>query len=742
MTDSTPHRHHRIGRRGFLVVSSLAGTGLTLAFALRSSQKASADPAAKIAQHTDFRPNALVRISSSGAVTLVSKQMEVGQGVKTSLPMVLAEELDVNWRDVTVEQGDLDEAYGSQFSAASTSVQSNYDTCRLLGATARTLLVSAAALRWGVPASECHARAGSVYHKATGRSLGYGALAARAAALPVPHRRAVRLKKPEGFTLIGTRVGDVDSGKIVTGAPLFGIDIHMPGMRYATYVKCPVFGGRVASANLSFIKTLPGVHDAFVVRGRGGILSLMPGVAIVADSTWAAFSARKQLEVTWDHPPAGDQSWSHFSAEARRKSREPATTLLHEHGDVEGALAQAHTRVEAWYVYPFICHAALEPLNCVASYKNGVMELWTASQSPAWARDHVATSLGLGHDKVVFHPVRAGGAFGRRLSSDYVVEAAAIAQQSVTPIKLTWSREDEMQHDHYRAGGFHLLRGGVNADGDVTAWRDHHISMGLEGRPGAALERGEFPALLTASCTLEQSVIDCNIPIGAWRAPGANVHAWAIQSFIDELAVAARRDPLEFRLQLLGSQRDVFHRLFSRGGSVLSPSRMATLLHALAQESQWGRQLPRGQAQGLAFHVSCGTYVAMVADVTISREGQLKVDKVVCVCDAGEQIVNLSGAEAQVQGAIIDGLSAAWFQKADIQGGRAVPVNFHDYPVLRMPDAPAQIEVHFLRSDNPLSGLGEPALPVIAPAVCNAIARATGVRVRQLPLAGADLRWR
>lgn len=722
-------------------MSSLAGAGLTLGFGLRSSELASPTGSAAVDRaHEEFRPSAFIRISSSGQVTLVSKQMEVGQGVKTSLPMILAEELDVRWQDVVIEQADLDSVYGSQFSGASTSVQSNYEAFRLLGATARTMLISAAANAWGLPASECHAQAGSVHHQASGKSIGYGALAARAAALPVPHRRAVRLKDPQSFKLLGTRVGGVDNERIVRGEPLFGIDMQLPGMRHAVYAKCPVFGGRIARANLEFIRTLPGVHDAFVLQGVGGLLGLMPGVAIVADTTWAAISARSRLEVRWDPPQTEGQDWASFTAEAMRKSHGPATTLLRKDGNAERALAQAHQRLEAWYAYPFICHAALEPLTCTAWFKDGVMELWTASQSPEWAQAHVAKTLGLPKENVRLHPLRAGGAFGRRLSSDYVVEAAAIARRVRSPVKLMWSREDEMQHDHYRAGGFHLLQGGLNENGGVVAWREHYISLGRDGQPGAALDHEAFPARSIDDCTLEQSVIDCHIPIGAWRAPGANVHAWVVQSFIDELALAAKRDPLEVRLDLLNGKRGVFSRLLPQGNS-LHAARMTAVLKAVSQKSQWGRQLPRGQAQGLAFHASAGTCVAMVAEVTVTREGRLQVDRVVCVCDAGRQIVNLSGAEAQVQGAIVDGLSAAWFQQVDIQGGRATATNFNDYQLLRMPDAPTQVDVHFIRSDNPVSGLGEPALPVIAPAVCNAIARATGQRVRRLPLSLTDLRW-
>lgn len=738
----TPLHFKRIGRRGFLTVSALAGGGLALGFALRSPDGSPPHaPATNTPPGDGFKPNAFIRISPTGVVTLVSKQMEVGQGVKTSLPMVLAEELEVDWKDVVVEQGDLDAAYGNQFSGASTSTLKNYQPFRVLGATARSMLITAAAQTWGVPERECHAALSAVHHRPSNRSLGYGALASRAASLPVPSGRAVKLKDPKDFKLLGTRVGGVDNQKIVRGDPLFGIDMQLPGMRCAVYEKCPVFGGQVASANLDEIKALPGVRDAFALAGIGGVLGLLPGVAIVADSTWAALSARKKLKVQWTEGATASQSWAGFAAQAEQLARQPATTVLRQDGDVPSALASAAQRVEAWYVYPFIAHAALEPLNCTASFQGGVMELWTASQSPSWALDHVSASLGLPKEKIRLHILRGGGAFGRRLSSDYVVEAAAIAQRVPAPVKLLWTREDEMQHDHYRSGGFHRVRGGVNARGEVVAWHDHSICFGRGGQAGSVLDANEFPGRWVDNCVLEQSVIECGIPTGAWRAPKANVHAWVVQSFIDELAHAAKRDPLEFRLALLGDKTVMRSGGFFSRGEGYQVARMRRVLETVAQRSQWGRTLPRGQAQGVAFHASYSGYVAQVAEVTVSPEGRLKVDRVVCVCDVGEQVVNLSGAEAQVQGAIVDGLSAAWFQQVDIEHGRVVQSNFNDYPLLRMADAPAVIEVHFLTSDNPIGGLGEPALPPIAPAVCNAIFRATGHRIRELPLARAQLGW-
>lgn len=729
-------------RRDFIRKSMIAGGGLALGLYLDTASEALAQtkPSAG-ARSGDFKPNVYIRISTDGRVTLVSKQPEMGQGVKTSLPMVIAEELEVSWKDVVIVQGDLDSAYGRQVAGGSTSTPTNYEDFRRLGAAARTMLVEAAALTWGVPAGECFAADNAVHHRPSKRKLGYGALAAKASTLPVPAESAMVLKNPDAYKLVGTRVGGVDNAAAVTGKPIFGSDLKLPGMLYAVYEKCPVFGGKVLSANLDAIKALPGVRDAFVIDGTSNINGLMPGVAIVADSTWAAFSARKQLRVTWDEGKTADQSWAGFAAKAGELSKKPAAKTLRKDGDAAAALAKAAKSVEAAYVYPFVSHATLEPQNCTAHFSNGALELWVPTQNPAGGQEAVAATLGIPKDKITVHITRSGGGFGRRLSSDFVLEAAAIARKLPAPVKLVWTREDDMRHDHYRAGGFHFLRGGVDAGGKVVAWHDHFVTFANGDRlgSGAALSPDEFPGRWVEHCLLEQTAIDCGIPMGPWRAPGANVFSWVIQSFIDELAHAAGRDPLQFRLDLLGNRPEVPGT--AAGGLAYNVSRMRNVLKAVAEKSGWGKKLPRGRGQGIAFQFSFRGYVAEVAEITVSKAGKLKVDRVVAVCDIGAQIVNPGGAESQVQGAIIDGLGTLMFQELGIERGRVVQGNYGDYPMIRMPDAPARIEVHFLKTPYPVTGLGEPPLPPLAPAVCNAIFAATGKRVRQLPLSRTDLSW-
>lgn len=739
------------GRRNFLRKSALASGGLVLGFYLNGTTNAAeqvAKPSA--APGAEFRPSAFIRIGRDGIVTLISKQPEIGQGIKTSLPAVIAEELEVSWKDVRIVQGDLDPAYGRQSAGGSTSTPTNYEEFRRLGATARAMLVDAAAQTWKVPAAECFAADSAVHHRPSKRKLGYGQLVDKAATLPVPDAKTVALKDPKDFKLLGKRISGVDNHAVVTGKPLFGIDTKLPGMLYAVYEKSPVFGGKVKRANLDAIKALPGVKDAFVIEGTDDLRGLLPGVAILADSTWAAFSARKQLQVEWDEGRFADQSWAGFVSQAKALAKKPGTTQLRKDGDVNAALAGAAKTVEAAYTYPFISHASFEPQNCTAWFRDGALELWAPTQNPAAGQDLVAATLGLPKEKITLHITRSGGGFGRRLSADYIVEAAAIAQRVGAPVKLTWSREDDLRHDHFRAGGFHFLRGGVDAKGKLIAWHNHFVTFAnpvtregktaLQTGSGGSLSGDEFPGRWIDNCHLEQTAIECGVPMGPWRAPGSNVFAWVFHSFIDELAHAAGRDPLEFRLEILGDKAIVSGT--GERGVPYDVSRMRRVLLDVADKAGWGRKkFPKGQGQGIAFHFSHRGYIAQVAEVTVGKDGSLKLDRVVVSTDIGAQIVNLSGAENQVEGSIVDGLGTLMFPEINIERGRVVQGNFNDYPLIRISDAPAKIEVHFVKTDYPVTGLGEPAFPPLAPAVCNAIFAAIGKRVRQLPLSRTDLRW-
>jgi len=735
-------------RRSFLR-GAAAGGALIIGMSAHGVLAAGARPAATA---TGFVPNAFIRIARDGSVTLISKQPEIGQGIKTSLPMVIAEELDVPWDSVRVTQGDLDpEAYGSQGAGGSSSTPNNYENFRRLGATARAMLVQAAAHRWQVPAQECSTAAGAVLHTASKRRLAYGALVEAAARLPLPDAATVPLKDPANFTLLGKRIGGVDNPAIVSGKPLFGIDVQVPGMLHAAYVKCPVFGGKPLRANLDAVRALPGVKDAFIVDGTPNLNGLRPGVAIVATSTWAAIRARRALEVEWDEGAAADHSWAGFTAQALAAGKGPGATVLRKDGDVTQALGRAAKTVASTYSYPFISHASMEPQNCTAWMKpDGALELWAPTQNPNAGQALVSSTFGIAKENITMHIIRSGGGFGRRLSSDFIVEATAIALRTRAPVKLTWTREDDLQHDHFRPGGFHFLRGGVDAEGKVLGWHNHFVTfanrVGQDGksvlRPGSGgnLSPDEFPGRWLADCQLEQTAIECSIPMGPWRAPGACVFAWAFHSFIDELAHAAGRDPLAFRLELLGD-KDVMAPSVERG-QPYNVARMRVVLQTAADKAGWGKKTyPRGQGAGIAFHFSHRGYVAQVAEVTVSKDGKIKVDRVVVATDVGPTIINLSGAENQVEGSVIDGLSTLMFPALDIDRGRIAQSNFHDYQLLRIGDAPGKIEMHFVTSNQPVTGLGEPPLPPLAPAVCNAIFAATGKRVRELPLGKVDLSW-
>jgi isoquinoline 1-oxidoreductase beta subunit len=693
-----------------------------------------------------LEPNAFIRIAPDGTVTLISRNPEIGQGVKTMLPMLIAEELEVDWKSVKVEQADFDARYGLQTTGGSRAASNNWLPMRQVGAVGRQLLIAAAAKTWGVPESECYASNGRVYHRSTDRSLGYGELASKAAKLPAPDLNSVKLKDASAYNVIGQWTPGVDVPDIATGKPIFGIDFTMPGMLHALYEKCPVFGGKVVSANLDEVKKLPGVRNAFVVESpmkvgpvMEGDPGLEPGVAILADSWWAAQSARKKLNVKWDEGEAAQQSSEGFARRALELSQQAPQRTLKNDGNVDEALKTSKT-IEASYSYPFISHAPLEPRNCSARFKEGKFEIWSNTQQPARGRALVSKILGIPERDITIHLLRAGGSFGRGLTNDYMVEVAAIARKAGVPVKLLWSREDDMTHDYYRPAGFHFLKGGVDAAGNLVAWRNHFISYG-DGDTfahAAGINATEFPSGFVANFSMYTSVMPLRLKTGALRAPGANSQAFVMQSFIDELAHAAGKDPLEFRLSLLGNGTGI-----STGDKSESydAARMRAVLKFVAEKSGWGkRTLPKQTALGIAFHHSFQGYFAHVAEVSVTPNNGIKVHKFWACGDVGSQIVNPSGAEAQVQGAIIDGLSELMSQEITLEGGRVVQTNYNQHQLLRMRQAP-QIEVHFLKSANPPTGLGEPALPPVIPAVCNAIFTATGRRIRSLPLSKSGFSW-
>ncbi|MEY4636832.1 MAG: hypothetical protein RJA55_2630 [Acidobacteriota bacterium] len=735
-----------IARRSFLKVASLAGGGLMVGLYLDVPETV----AQTLGRDPGLLPNAFVRIAADGTVTIIAKNPETGQGVKTMLPMLVAEELDADWPKVKIEQADFDDTkYAAQFAGGSMATPMNWDGMRRVGAASRYLLVAAAAELWSVPAGQITTVAGRAHHRASNRSAGYGELAAKAATLPAPDLTTLVLKDAKDFTIIGRSQRGYDVKDIVTGKPAYGIDFTVPGMLFAVFHKCPVFNGKPVSANLDEIKKQPGVRHAFLVEGRvkegqvlGFEVDLEPGVAIVADTWWQAQSARRLLQVTWDEGAGSQQSSAAFARRAQQLSAQKGFKTIREDGDAEASLKTAARTVTAAYSYPFIAHAPLEPQNCVADCRGGKAEIWSNTQIPAGGRLLVSQTLGIPESAITIHMQRAGGGFGRRLTNDYMVEAAWISKTVGAPVKLLWTREDDMQHDFYRSGGFQFLKAGLDASGRIVAWHNHYVGYGKDDQFVSAgdISPDEFPARLIPNLTLEFSLMPLWMKTGALRAPGSNVYAFVFQSFLDELAHAAGQDPVAFRLQLLEQPQlaAVDKGPFS---SPFDPARMKAVLQLVAERSGWRKTaLPKGRALGVACHFSHMGYFAEVADVGVSGDNRVKVHKVWVVADVGSQIINPAAAENMVQGAVIDGLSELMAQEITLERGAVVQSNYHQHPMLRMSQAPV-IDVHFLKTGNPPTGLGEPALPPVLPAVANAIFTATGKRVRDLPLAKSGYRW-
>ena len=719
-----------VGRRTFFKLAGAGAAGLVLGFRIGDAAFA-----AETAGGTDQAMNAFIRIAPDNTITIYSKSPEIGQGIKTSFGVIIAEELDADWTHVVMEQADINGAvYGYQGAGGSTSIPRAWNQLRQAGAGAKAMLIAAAAKEWEVDASEIAAKDSVLTHAASGRSATYGSLAAAAAKMPVPDPKNLKLKTRAEYRLLGKRYRGVDDPKVVSGQPLFGIDVQVPGMVYASYTKCPAAGGKVRSFNVDEIKAQRGVLDAFALDGTGVPVEVMPGVAIIAKDTWSAFQAKDKLKVDWDLSEASKDSSSHFAAEAKNLATSFPKKPDDDVGDVDKSFANAAKTVEAYYEYPFAAHVPLEPMNTTAHWHDGVMEMWVPTQQPDRGLPLIAKVAGIAQEKIVMHQTRVGGGFGRRLVNDYTCEAAAIARKVDAPVKLQWTREDDFGHDFYRPAGYHQFKGAVDKDGRLDAWREHFITFTADGKKeasGANLTDNLRYSIKAPNLRRAKTMFPLRIPTGAWRAPGDNAQVFAAQSFMHELSLASGRDHVEFLIDAVN--RDV-PELAPKDPSVnFSPKRANDVIKLCAEKAGWGKKLPPGGGLGLAWCYSHAGHVAQAVELRVDANKRIKVDRIVVVLDVGP-IIDMEGSEAQAQGASTDALSTAMGLKITIENGVVQEQNYNAYPILRLPFAPMTIDAYFIQSDNPPTGMGEPAFPALAPALGNAIFAATGERVRRLPL--------
>ena len=741
-------------RRTFIQASAAAGGGLLLSW---RTARAAAPQMTSAAGAAMFHPHAFIRIDPDDVVTVWCAQPDMGEGTRTALPMLLVDELDADWPRVRVESAPLDrERYGPQGVGGSDAINSDWDRLRQLGAVARLMLVRAAAALWNVGDTECTTQAGVVRHEASGRKATYGELASRAAALPVPDRAP--LKDPSEYRLIGTRVASVDAHAIATGQPLFGIDVRMPGMKFAAIAKSPRFGGRPLKIDGARALQVPGVRQIVPVHGLDNPIFLMPGVAVVADSTWAAFKGREALVVEWTEDDVAAESSDTLKAQAQTLIEKPPLTV-YDSGGVDEALEAAAVRVDNVFSAAFVAHATLEPHNCTADYRDGEVWIRGPLQVPGSAAQVVARALGIPAARVHVHATRIGGGFGRRLMSDCAAEAAVVSRAVGAPVQVIDSRTGDLQHDYFRPLSVQRLRAGLDANGHIVAW-DHVLvstsrnAYRRDSRPPYSTETygsyvGRFatpdytnldliPARI-AHARLRYAALRTNVPTGAWRAPAHVANAFTIESTIDELASMARRSAVDMRLELLGETADI--PVPPDDPAPYDPARMAHVIRVAAERGGLGGPMPEGRGRGIAAHYTFGGYCAQVVEASVDDRKRVAIHRITAVVDVGQQ-VNVLGIEAQVQGGIIDALGSAFFGDVPIRAGRAAVTNFNDYRLIRNREIPAVIDVVIVQSTRHPTGVGEIPVPVVAPAVVNAIAAATGERLRQMPFAGAGYELR
>jgi isoquinoline 1-oxidoreductase beta subunit len=713
-----------IGRREFIKTGAAAGGGLLVSLHMPLAAKSSSTlPGAE----KDFAINAFVRIGTDESVTVISAHSEMGQGVYTSLPMLLNEELEANWANVRVEAATVDKAYnhpvfGVQMTGGSTTSPAEWVRYRKMGAVARTMLIEAAAKQWNVVASSCHVEKGVVIHGATGKRATYGSLANAAAKLPAPAE--VPLKDPKSFTLIGKPTHRLDTPSKTNGTAQFGLDVHVPGMLTAVVARPPVFGGKV----LKF-----GATEALKIPGVKAVVEIPSGVAVIAQGFWPANLGRKKLSIDWDLGPNAGLSTEQMLRDFSETSKLPGA-IAKKTGDPAAALKTAAKTISAEYDVPYLAHAMMEPLNCVVDLRSDSCEIWVGTQFETVDSANAAKTAGLPPDKVKLNTTLLGGGFGRRANpvSDYIVEAVNVAKAAKAPVKVVWTREDDLKGGWYRPMWHDRFVAGIDAGGEPVAWTHTIVGQSImqgtlfeaygikDGIDGASVEGASDLLYGIPNLQVDLHTPKIGVPVQWWRSVGHSHTGFSVEAFFDEVAFAGGKDPFELRRKLLANQ-----------------PRMKAVLEMAAQKANWGSTLPPGVGRGIATHFSFDSYVAQVIEASVGKDGAVRVHRVVCAVDCGI-VINPDTVKAQMEGGIIFGLTAALKTEITLKDGRVQQNNFYDYQMLRIFESP-QIEVYIVPSAESPTGVGEPGVPPVAPALANAIFAATGKRVRSLPIRSADL---
>jgi isoquinoline 1-oxidoreductase beta subunit len=722
-----------IHRRDFLKLTGLTAAGLLIGIghAKANNLNATAEKA--------FEPNAFLSIQSDGRIILFSKNPEIGQGIKTALPQLLAEELEVDWKNIEVRQGILDARFGSQFAGGSTGVKTNFLSVRNAGASAREMLIEAAARKWQTSLDNCYAKEGAVFRRGTAEKLSYAELAEAASKLNV--RENPKLKDKKDFKIIGQPIPGVDNLQIVTGKVEFGLDARPKGMLVASIERCPVFGGKIKLVDETEALKVPGVERVIKIEPTKNPTQLVAGVAVIARNTWAAMKGRKALKVEWELP-TGDVESDEQLKRLFEKNIAGNGEILRDDGNVQEAFASCKRVHEAVFEAPFLAHAPMEPQNYIADVQADKAELWGPTQVPGSCRQRAAEITGLPANKINVRMTRVGGGFGRRLMADYACEAIYLSKNLGKPVQVVWTREDDIQHDFYRPAGMFKIKAGLDENNKLVAWQLKATTTSRYTFAGSSSPAYQtevfpdgFPAGFVKNFRMEYTAAASNVPRGAWRAPGHNITAWIDQCFVDEMAQLAGKDPVDFRLELLGDE-DKMMPYGDHGGPVYSTKRLKNVIRVAAEKSHWSQPAPKGIFRGFAAHFMFGAYIAEVVSISMSDSQTIKVEQVVAVADCG-LVINRSNAINQLEGGIIDGLSSALNQAVHIHGGKVKEGNFDDYRLLRMKDAPT-IDVVLVESNEDPEGMGEMTLPPLAAALSNAVFAATGKRIHKLPIQLTD----